>query len=139
MPLTKFFMHKNDLSGWEVAGTFFKQVMVDWLAIFHAKSVLKLNRIVPGFLILVLVAFSAAAEAGATRPNIVYILCDDLGYGDVRCLNPQGKIATPHMDRLGAAGMIFTDAHSSSAVCTPSRYTILTGRYNWRSAMKHGV
>ena len=67
------------------------------------------------------------------------ILADDLGYGDVRCLNPDGKIPTPHLDRLAAAGMVFTDAHSSSAVCTPTRYGILTGRYNWRSRLKSGV
>jgi arylsulfatase A len=72
-------------------------------------------------------------------PNIVYILTDDLGYGDVHCLNPEGKIATPAMDQLGREGMIFTDAHSSSAVCTPSRYSILTGRYAWRSRLKSGV
>ncbi len=82
---------------------------------------------------------ASSAFAAAVKPNIVYILCDDLGYGDVRCLNPQGKIATPNMDRLGTAGMIFTDAHSSSSVCTPTRYGILTGRYNWRSRMKQGV
>ena len=75
----------------------------------------------------------------ADKPNIVYVLCDDLGYGDLRCLNPNGKIATPNMDRLAAAGMIFTDAHSSSAVCTPTRYGILTGRYNWRSRLQSGV
>lgn len=79
------------------------------------------------------------SPAAAAPPNVVYILCDDLGYGDVHCLNPQGKIATPHMDRLGAGGMIFTDAHSSSSVCTPTRYGILTGRYNWRSRLKNGV
>jgi arylsulfatase A-like enzyme len=77
--------------------------------------------------------------AAAAPPNIVYILCDDLGYGDVRCLNPQGKIPTPNVDRLAAAGMIFTDAHSSSAVCTPTRYGVMTGRYNWRSRLKNGV
>lgn len=81
----------------------------------------------------------ASAAAPAPRPNFVYILCDDLGYGDVKCLNPQGKIATPNMDRLAAGGMIFTDAHSSSAVCSPTRYGILTGRYNWRSRLKRGV
>ena len=81
----------------------------------------------------------AGNAVAAARPNIVYILCDDLGYGDVQCLNPQGKIATPHMDRLGAAGMTFTDAHSSSSVCTPSRYNLLTGRYAWRSTLKRGV
>ena len=72
-------------------------------------------------------------------PNIVYILADDLGYGDVQCLNPEGKIATPNMDRLAKAGMVFTDAHSGSAVCTPTRYGIMTGRYCWRSTLKSGV
>ena len=84
------------------------------------------------------IAVGFAAEP-AQRPNIVYILCDDLGYGDVHCLNPDGKIPTPQMDRVAAGGMVFTDAHSSSAVCTPSRYSILTGRYNWRSSIKRGV
>ena len=73
------------------------------------------------------------------HPNIVYILADDLGYGDVKCLNPDGKIATPHLDRLAAQGMTFTDAHSGSAVCTPTRYGILTGRYAWRRRCKSGV
>lgn len=77
--------------------------------------------------------------ASARHPNIVYILADDLGYGDVKCLNSEGKIATPNIDRLAAEGMRFTDAHSSSAVCTPTRYGILTGRYNWRSRLKNGV
>ena len=78
-------------------------------------------------------------HAAPPQPNIVVILADDLGYGDVRCFNPQGKISTPHLDRLAAQGMIFTDAHSSSAVCTPTRYGLLTGRYNWRSRLKSGV
>jgi len=78
--------------------------------------------------------------AGAVKPNIVYILCDDLGYGDVHCLNPsRGRIATPNIDKLAGQGMIFTDAHSSSSVCTPTRYGILTGRYNWRSRLQSGV
>ncbi|MCK5803734.1 MAG: arylsulfatase [Lentisphaeria bacterium] len=74
-----------------------------------------------------------------SKPNIVYILADDMGYGDVSCLNADSKIHTPNLDRIGSGGMRFTDAHSSSAVCTPSRYSILTGRYNWRSALKKGV
>lgn len=73
------------------------------------------------------------------RPNIVYILADDMGYGDVSCLNEASKIRTTHLDRMAATGMAFTDAHASSAVCTPSRYSILTGRYNWRSSLKRGV
>lgn len=90
--------------------------------------------------LLFLLAFAAPLSGAApTRPNIVYILADDLGYGDVRCFNPQGKIPTPHLDRLAAEGLRCTDAHSSSAVCTPTRYSILTGRYNWRSTLKNGV
>jgi arylsulfatase A-like enzyme len=73
------------------------------------------------------------------RPNIVYILMDDLGYGDVDALNPLGKIKTPHLRQFAMEGMTFTEAHSSSAVSTPSRYNILTGRYNWRSRLKSGV
>jgi arylsulfatase A-like enzyme len=88
-------------------------------------------------LVLTPVAMGAIGREG--RPNIVYILADDLGYGDVRCLNPSGKIATPNLDRLAAAGMVFTDAHSGSAVCTPTRYGILTGRYAWRSRLQAGV
>jgi arylsulfatase A-like enzyme len=73
------------------------------------------------------------------HPNIIYILADDMGYGDLSCLNPNSKIRTSHLDAMAARGMAFTDAHSSSAVCTPSRYSILTGRYNWRSWLKEGV
>lgn len=67
------------------------------------------------------------------------MLVDDMGYGDVSCLNPQGKIKTPNIDRLAKEGMVFTDAHSSSAVCSPSRYSVLTGRYNWRSTLQKGI
>ena len=74
-----------------------------------------------------------------SSPNIVYILADDLGYGDVACLNPRGKIPTPNIDRLASEGMVFTDAHSTSSVCSPSRYGILTGRYNWRTRMQRGI
>ena len=74
-----------------------------------------------------------------TRPNIVYILADDMGYGDVGCYNPQSKIPTPYMDRLAREGMRFTDAHSPSAVCTPTRYGVLTGRYCWRTELKSHV
>lgn len=73
-------------------------------------------------------------------PNIVFILADDMGYGDVKSYNPHhGNISTPHIDKIGRNGISFMDAHSSSSVCTPSRYTILTGRYNWRSKLKEGV
>lgn len=73
------------------------------------------------------------------NPNIVFILADDLGYGDIACLNQEGKIPTPNLDRLASRGVVFTNAHSGSAVSTPTRYGILTGRYCWRSRLKNGV
>jgi len=80
-----------------------------------------------------------AAIQAVDRPNIVFVLADDLGYGDVKALNTEGKIATPNMDRLAAEGMVFTEAHGSASVCSPSRYSILTGRYNWRSRLQSRV
>ncbi|MFW5737408.1 MAG: sulfatase family protein [Spirochaetota bacterium] len=73
------------------------------------------------------------------RPNIVFFFCDDLGWGDVSCLNPESRIRTPNIDALAASGVSFTDAHAGSAVCTPSRYTLMTGRYCWRTRLKDGV
>jgi arylsulfatase A len=93
-------------------------------------------------LLLGLSSISTAEESTVSpkKPNIIFILCDDLGYGDVHCLNPERcKIATPSLDRLAAQGMTLADAHTTSAVCTPSRYGILTGRYNWRSKLQKGV
>ena len=87
-----------------------------------------------------LAVLQAADVPKAARPNIVYVLCDDLGYGDIQALNPRrGKIATPCADRLAAQGMVFSDAHSGSSVCTPTRYGILTGRYAWRTKLQSGV
>ncbi|MEY2880198.1 MAG: hypothetical protein RLZZ15_2578 [Verrucomicrobiota bacterium] len=93
------------------------------------------------FLCLLLGATSLAASAATpAKPNIVYLLADDLGYGDVQALNPtRGKIKTPHLDRLASQGLTFTDAHSGSSVCTPTRYGLLTGRYAWRSRLQRGV
>ena len=73
------------------------------------------------------------------KPNIVFILADDMGYGDVSAFNKESRIHTEHIDRMAANGVCFTDAHSSSAVSTPTRYGLLTGRYNWRSSLKSGV
>ena len=78
-------------------------------------------------------------DKGGKRPNIIFIMADDMGYGDVGCYNPDCKIPTPNMDRLARQGVLFTDAHSPSAVCTPTRYGLLTGRYSWRSRLKRGV
>jgi arylsulfatase A-like enzyme len=82
---------------------------------------------------------TACTPVAEKPPNIVYILADDLGYGDLSCLNPESKIQTPNLDRLAEQGIVFTDAHSGSAVCTPTRYGVLTGRYSWRSALKQSV
>lgn len=92
-----------------------------------------------GIVLLGTVGLTTPAIAKDELPNIVFILCDDLGYGDLRCCNPDGKIATPHADRIAAQGMRFTDAHSGSSVCTPTRYGLLTGRYSWRSRLQNGV
>jgi len=72
-------------------------------------------------------------------PNVIYILADDLGYGDLGCYNKKSKIFTPNIDILASEGMIFTDMHSTSCVCSPTRYSILTGEYAWRTKMKSGV
>ncbi len=83
---------------------------------------------------------SVSTLLSAANPNIVLILCDDLGYGDVQCLAPKtSKICTPHVDRLASQGMIFTDAHAGSSVCSPTRYGLLTGRYSWRTRLQQGV
>ncbi len=71
-----------------------------------------------------------------TPPNILFILADDLGFGDLACYNPESKIPTPNLDKLAADGMRFTDAHSPSTVCTPTRYSILTGRMQFRTGVK---
>ncbi len=104
------------------------------------------TKIAKGLKILLIVAFSllvvslsGVRASAASKPNIVFILADDLGYGDVEANNPDSLIPTPAMDRVASEGMRFADAHSPSAVCTPTRYGILTGRYAWRTRLKQGV
>ena len=82
---------------------------------------------------------SACSGRDKLPPDIILILADDLGYGDVSCLNPDGKIPTPNIDALAGEGILFTDAHATSALSTPSRYSILTGRCPWRTTLKTGV
>jgi hypothetical protein len=90
--------------------------------------------------LLVLLLPLAVFAAEQSKPNILIILADDLGYGDVQAYNPtRGKVPTPHLDRLAAEGMRFTDGHSSSGVCSPSRYALLTGRYHWRTRLQNGI
>lgn len=83
---------------------------------------------------------TASIAAGSDMPNIVIILADDMGFGELQCLNPRrGKIKTPQLDSIAAGGMIFTDGHSGSSVCTPTRYGLMTGRYAWRTRLQNGV
>lgn len=82
---------------------------------------------------------AVARQSGSSKPNIVFVLCDDLGWGDLGCYNPRSAIPTPNANRLAAQGMRWTDMHSSDAVCTPSRYSVLTGRYCWRTVLKNGT
>lgn len=91
--------------------------------------------------ILIILLLSLCMLAGAKpeqespktpKPNILILYADDLGYGDLAFYNPASKIPTPNLDKLAVEGMRFTDAHSSSGICTPSRYALLTGRYHWR-------
>jgi arylsulfatase A len=89
--------------------------------------------------LLLLILISSINNYAQQKPNIVYILADDLGIGDVSAYNPDGKIQTPTIDQLAKEGVRFTDAHTTSSVCTPTRYGIMTGRYNWRSRLKSGV
>src|SRR5690348_9346727 len=88
-----------------------------------------------------LAAIPAALHAAPAPPlpNIVYVLADDLGWGDLGCYNPQSAVPTPNADRFSTQGIRFTDMHSPSAVCTPTRYGILTGRYAWRSRLQVSV
>ena len=81
----------------------------------------------------------AAGAVKAEKPNIIFIMADDQGYGDASCYNPDSKIPTPGIDQIAREGIRFTDAHSASAVCTPTRYGLLTGRYPWRSKLQKGV
>ncbi len=84
-------------------------------------------------------AVDPAADSAGAPPNVVIILADDLGWGDLACQNEQSKVPTPQLDRLAREGLRFTDAHSPSAVCTPTRYGLLTGRYAWRTRLKRSV
>ena len=89
---------------------------------------------------LLISVFASVQGFAADKPNILIVYADDLGYGDVQCYNPKrGKIPTPNIDKLASQGMRFTDGHSSSGVCSPSRYTLLTGRYHWRTKLQSGI
>jgi arylsulfatase A-like enzyme len=90
------------------------------------------------FVFLLLLSFATSLLA-VEHPNIIFIMADDMGYGDVQVLNENSTIPTPHLNRLANEGMTFSNAHSPSAVCTPTRYGVMTGRYCWRSPLTRGV
>ena len=103
----------------------------------------RLRRVILGGFVVSLTAFLSLitpvvqADEKPSLPNIIFILADDQGYGDVS--HAGGLAETPNIDKLAKQGMRFTDAHTTSSVCTPTRYSILTGRYNWRSPLKRSV
>ena len=97
------------------------------------------NRFILFYATLTLLSACSDKKEQVNQPNIILILADDLGSGDVNCYNPNSKIPTPNMDLIAEQGVRFTDAHTGSAVCTPTRYGIMTGRYCWRSRLKRGV
>ena len=88
---------------------------------------------------VLIVACSLTSLWASDPPNIVCILADDLGYGDLGCYNSESKIPTPRLDQFATQGMRFRDAHSPSSVCTPTRYALLTGRYAWRTRLQRNV
>ena len=93
-------------------------------------------------LISLIASCTKSKDAGnkiIAAPNIVLILADDMGYGDIEAYNPDSHISTPNLNNLAEDGMRFTDAHTNSAVCSPTRYGLLTGRYAWRTRLKNGV
>ena len=99
-----------------------------------------MSLIIRTVLIALALTHSEAASAAANlTPNIVFILADDLGIGDISPTNPDCKIRTPHLRKMADEGLTFLDAHTSSSVCTPTRYGLLTGRYNWRSRLTRGI
>ena len=105
----------------------------------------KLSRVSYALMLFVLTLDTSLVTGEEGSPNIIYILADDMGRGDVRCYTNKetapvnSPVVTPNIDSIAAAGMRFTNAHSPSAVCSPTRYGILTGRYAWRSRLKRGV
>ena len=91
------------------------------------------------FILCVISVRSLQAQTSQTLPNVILVMADDLGIGDLQVTNEDCKIKTPNLVTMANQGITFTDAHTPSAVCTPTRYGLLTGRYNWRSRLAKGV
>ncbi|GAF02012.1 sulfatase-like hydrolase/transferase [Saccharicrinis fermentans] len=106
---------------------------------------MKIYKLLLGICLIIVVGTNTSCAnnnketVSSQKPNIVIIYTDDQGYGDVSALNPNAKFKTPNIDKIANEGLVFTDGHSSDAVCSPSRYTLLTGRYSWRTSLKKGV
>jgi len=105
----------------------------------NSKCKLKLMNVDFNLFFLPAFVFLSCSCQRSPKPNIVIICADDMGYGDMSCQNPESKIPTPYLDKLASQGMRFTDAHSASGVSSPSRYSLLTGRYNWRGHLTNGI
>lgn len=99
----------------------------------------KLSVVALGVLLLFTTLGTVSGQDQAKLPNVIVVMADDLGIGDISATNPDCKIKTPSLDRMAAEGLTFLDAHTPSSVCTPTRYGLLTGRYNWRSRLAKGV
>jgi len=92
------------------------------------------------FILLLVNLTPSVVNAAGVKPNVVFVFADDMGYGEIEALNPDhSKIPTPNLNQLAVEGCVFTDAHSTSSVCSPTRYSLLTGRYNWRTRLQKGV
>lgn len=103
------------------------------------RSTLKQLSLLICSLSMIILTLSCEQKSIETQPNIIYILADDLGYGDISAMNPEAAWETTYIDQIASEGMQFTDAHTGSAVCSPTRYGVLTGRYSWRTHLKQGV
>lgn len=99
----------------------------------------QLAGLVLGILCIIASILSAQSQTGSSKPNIVVILSDDVGWGDISCYQPSNKFKTPAVDKLAREGTRFTNAHAPHSVCTPTRYALLTGRYCWRTFLREGV
>ena len=93
----------------------------------------------PVIFLFLLSATHVSAATAHDKPNVVVFFMDDMGYGDCRAYNPESKVALPNIESLAAQGLRFTDAHSPSAVCAPSRYSVMTGNYPWRGRLENGT
>ena len=101
---------------------------------------MKILNSIPFFVLVLLFSLATACSSrNPEHPNIVFIMADDMGFGDVGAYNPESLIPTPNMDQMASEGIIFTNAHTPAALCTPTRYGLLTGRYCWRTRLKQWV